>query len=75
MLSMGSLTVNATSKIDERDIAYFSASFNPDGNYNVNKNVVDKAVWDANAVECEADFTEFEAKANEYASAVHSVAE
>lgn len=72
MLSMGSLTVNAKSVIDRKDVAYFSASFQSDGNYNINKNVVDKSTWDTNAIECEADFTEFENKAIEDAAAVQS---
>ena len=75
MLSMGSLTVNAKSVIDGKDVAYFSASFQSDGNYNINKNVVDKATWDANATECKADFTEFESKAIEDAGAVQGAVE
>lgn len=70
MLSMGSLTVNGKSVIDGKDVAYFSASFQSDGNYNTNKNVVDRETWDNNSAECEKDFTEFENKAIEDAEAV-----
>lgn len=70
MLSMGSLTVNAKSVIDGKDVAYFSASFNPDGNYNMNQNVVDIATWNSNSSECNEDFAKFREKAIADASAV-----
>lgn len=68
MLNIGSISINGTSKIDGKDVAYFSASFSTGdgGNYSITKNVTDKTLYEANSNRCEADYVEFESAAMDY---------
>lgn len=64
MLNMGSININATSRIEETDAAYFNASFSElnGGNYTISKNVVNMTVYEQNQAECDADYAAFEEK-------------
>ena len=67
MLNMGSINVNATSRIEETDVVYFSASFSPTngGNYNVSKNISNIALYETNKESCDMDYELFEQKAKQ----------
>ena len=67
MLKMSSLSLNGVSRIDEKDVVYFNASFS-DGmsGFVISKNVTDAETYKQNKIQCEADFDEFEEKAMQY---------
>ena len=67
MLKMSSLSLNGTSRIEEKDVVYFNASFS-DGSagFVITKNVTDAETYKKNKIQCEADYDEFEEKAMQY---------
>ena len=66
MLNMGTTTINATSRIDDKVVAYFNASISEDGNFSISKSITDKDTYKVNQEQCDTDYAEFEAKAMEY---------
>lgn len=68
MLNIGSISINGTSRIDGKDVAYLGASFSvcDGGNYSITKNITDRTLCDANSNQCEADYAEFENMIMEY---------
>lgn len=77
MLNMGSININATSRIEETDVVYFNASFSPanNGNYNISKNITNIAVYEANKEICDADYALFEQKAKQMVEQTMSIFE
>lgn len=75
MLKMGSINISATSRINDTDVAYFSASFsdNNGGNYTVSKSISNISAYNENQSECDADYTEFEQKAMEVAEQIKTI--
>ena len=70
MLKISSLNLNGSSRIDNSDVVWFSASVSEDSsNYSITKNVANREVYKQNKVQCEADYEEFEAKVEEYINA------
>lgn len=69
MLAMGGISISGTSRIDGKDVAYYSASF-ANNTYNINKNVTDVATYNAHQSECEADYEAFESKVKQYAELI-----
>lgn len=68
MLNMGSLSINATSRIDGSDVAYFSASFsnNSNGNFSFSESVNDAQKYKDNQIEVDDDYEKFKEKALAY---------
>lgn len=75
MLKMGSINISATSRINDTDVAYFSASFSDNNgrNYTISKNIANISVYESNKAECDADYTEFEQKAMEVAEQIKAI--
>ena len=69
MLNMCSISISGTSRIDGKEVAYFSANF-ANNTYNISKNVTDMVSYNANQSECEADYAAFESKAKQYAALI-----
>lgn len=67
MLKMGNISINATSKVDGVDVAFFVASLSDEksGNYTISKSIVNAKKYDENQDECDADYVTFEGKARE----------
>lgn len=65
MLNMNSISVSGTSRIEGKDVVFFSASFSAGkaGNYSSTKNITDKETYMKNQEQCEADYMEFDAAA------------
>ena len=55
-----SLTMNATSMINEKVVAYMNATIPQSGNVNINKTIQDKQLFEENKEEVLNDFAEFE---------------
>lgn len=68
MLNMGSISINGTSRIDGKDVAFFGISFSggENGNYSSSKNITDKVLYFDNQAQCDADYAEFDRMAMEY---------
>ena len=63
MLNVNSISMDATSRINEVDIVHFYGSLYGENNtYNVTKDVYDKDSYIANKVQCDADYASFEEK-------------
>lgn len=64
MLKMGSININATSRIGEVDAVYFNASFSETGgNESFTENIVNRELYNANQTECDADYNVFKSEA------------
>lgn len=64
MLKMGSININATSRIGEVDAVYFNASFSETGgNESFTENITNRELYNANQTECDADYDDFKAQA------------
>lgn len=56
-----SITLNGTSKINDTQVVYMTATVSTDGgNASVNKTVTNQALYNANKTECRKDITDFE---------------
>lgn len=75
MLNIGSFSINGTSRINEKDVAYFNASFSigESGNYSSTKSVNDKAMYLANQKQCEDDYVEFDRMTMDYMKQISGV--
>lgn len=75
MMKMGSINISATSRINDMDVAYFSASFfdNNGGNYTISKNIANISAYEENKMECDSDYAEFEQKATEVAEQIKTI--
>ena len=56
------INLNATSEIDGQVVVYMNASISTDGNTNanINKNITNQELYNANKVQVRADMAEFE---------------
>lgn len=74
MLKMGSVNINATSKIGDMDAAYFNASFSesPNANYSITKSVANMTLYTENQDQCDSDYMEFEEKAKEITNQIRN---
>ena len=70
MLNMISYGVTASSRIDDVDVAQFSASVSCEGNgnFSVSSNVYDQKTYETNKAQCDKDFNEFRDKVAELAN-------
>ena len=70
MLNMISYGINASSRINDVDVAQFSASVSCEGNgnFSVSSNVYDQKTYETNKVQCDNDFNEFRDKVAELAN-------
>lgn len=68
MLQISSININGSCKEanHKSDVAYFSASYSDNGSFTVNKNVMDKEIYEANKEQIDADFADFEQKVMQY---------
>lgn len=71
MLKMGSININATSRIGEVDVMYFNASFSETGgNESFTENITNRELYSANQTECDADYDAFKEQARTWATQV-----
>ena len=58
------INLNATSEVDGQVVVYMNASLSTDGttNANINKNITNQELYNANKVQVRADMAEFEAE-------------
>lgn len=71
MLKMGSININATSRIGEVDVMYFNASFSETGgNESFTENITNRELYSANQTECDTDYDAFKAQARTWATQV-----
>lgn len=56
------INLNATSEVDGQVVVYMNASLSTDGttNANINKNITNQELYNANKVQVRADMAEFE---------------
>lgn len=72
MLKKTSISLNATSRVNDTDIANFNASFmaGENANFNISKNAYNMQMYEANQSVVDSDYAEFEAWAKDCASKI-----
>lgn len=66
MLKMNSISLNAKSVINDKVVAYFTASVPEMGNPTMSKSIADRNAYIENKDECESDYSDFEVEVLKY---------